>query len=167
MDSAIGQRLRFKPTAHTHDFVSVELAYNLRYAHKHGRQLRDPWSIRHSAIYQRCEQKTKSTCCVIIQPSEAFYCQLKQLLHLNGARSAPAITAVIHSAFLWDTERNWRQYINYLEKDLSTLVSWRQYFPLFHIIGLRGNHLREIWEARPWTPLLFLLLPLTNNISWF
>jgi len=48
------------------------------------------------------------------------------LLHLNGTRSAPAITAVIHSAFLWDTERNWRQYINYLEKELSTLVSSRQ-----------------------------------------
>ncbi|KAH9214233.1 hypothetical protein DL95DRAFT_504108 [Leptodontidium sp. 2 PMI_412] len=101
---------------------AFELAYNLRYADKHGRQLRDPWSIRHSAIYQRCEQKAKSTCCVIIQPSETFYCQLKQLLHLgNGTRSAPATTAVIHSAFLWDTERNWRQYINYLEKELSTL----------------------------------------------
>ncbi|CZR63125.1 uncharacterized protein PAC_13022 [Phialocephala subalpina] len=103
------------------EIPALEMAYNLRYAHKHGRQLRDPWSIRHSAIYQRCEQKTESTCCIIIQPSEAFYCQLKQLLHLNGTRSAPAITAVIHSAFLWDTERNWRQYINYLEKELSTL----------------------------------------------
>ncbi|KUJ08141.1 uncharacterized protein LY89DRAFT_350958 [Mollisia scopiformis] len=98
-----------------------ELAYNVRYAHKHGRQLRDPWSIRHSAIYQRYEQKTNSTHWVIIQPSESFYCQLKQFLHPNRTTSALETAAVIHSAFLWDGGRNWRQYINYLEKELSNL----------------------------------------------
>ena len=33
--------------------------------------------------------------------------------------SAPSI----HSAFLWSSERNWREYINYLEQEVAKLVS--------------------------------------------
>lgn len=51
-----------------------------------------------------------------------MYRQLKEILPQLSSDS-PCSGEAMHSAFLWSSEANWREYTNYLEKDFRDLVS--------------------------------------------
>ncbi|KAF2732805.1 hypothetical protein EJ04DRAFT_565675 [Polyplosphaeria fusca] len=114
---------REKPSARSFDFLTIceEFMYNLRYAAKHGRQRRNPWAIRHMAIYHRFNLNTQSSLWILLQPSEDSYNDLKKLYHDTDCRGQSGHRGLLHELFFWDVEGNWREYINYLQKELLVL----------------------------------------------
>ena len=98
--------------------------YNLRYADKHGRDRKNPWSIRHTAIYQQFNSVTQSSIWILLQPSEASYRDFKDALeHLDCTTLSGQSKLFLHELFFWNADRNWRDYINFLQRELLTLVS--------------------------------------------
>jgi hypothetical protein len=89
----------------------------------HGRNLKDPWSLRQSAVYQRYDCESGRSRFVIFQPSDAMYRQLREILQHFPSPNSPFSNEAIHSAFLWSSEANSREYINYLEREFRALVS--------------------------------------------
>jgi hypothetical protein len=100
-----------------------EFVYNLRYPEEHGRDLRDPWSMRHTAIYQKYDVEKDTSVWILLQPSKACYQQLRQIFLSDKFGSLQKHRKHFwHMLFMWSFEQNWRDYINFLEKDLTTLV---------------------------------------------
>lgn len=98
--------------------------YNLRYADKHGRDRKNPWSIRHTAIYQRFNSATKSSIWILLQPSEVSYKDLKDAVEdFDNTTHLDQSKLLLHELFFWNANKNWRDYINFLQKELLTLVS--------------------------------------------
>ncbi|KAH8587929.1 hypothetical protein B0O99DRAFT_601212 [Bisporella sp. PMI_857] len=99
-----------------------EFTYNLRYPDKHGRDLNDPWSIRNMAVYQQFNSVTTSSSWIILQPSKACYRLLRDFS--NGSEYSQARISglpLVNMLYFWSIEKNWRDYINYLEKELLIL----------------------------------------------
>jgi hypothetical protein len=103
-----------------------EIVYNIRYVDKHHRQLQNPWSIRQTGVYQSYVSKTKCSVSIVLQPSERAYCRIRDEM-MREVHLACDIASVfgIHSIIIQNTQQNWRQYINYLQKELLVLVGKR------------------------------------------
>lgn len=98
-----------------------EFAYNLRYVEKHGRDLKSPWSVRHMAVYQQFNAEKRSSKWILLHPSAAARQQLKKVVS-DVACHGPVDQRFLHLTFLWVTEKNWREYVNYLQKEFRPLV---------------------------------------------
>lgn len=100
-----------------------EFAYNIRYVVKHGRNLKNPWSVRHMAVYQRFDGETDSSAWILLQPADSVYQQLQEnAVDSSGSIEADKHKKSLHLAFLWSTEKNWREYVNYLQDQFKILV---------------------------------------------
>jgi hypothetical protein len=96
----------------------LELSYNLRFVEPHGRQLADPWSYRHSAIYQKFFiTEHQSTFIVIHQPL-----QLPDNLQdiQTGSRGQPLS---LHIRYIKSANHYWRDYLKYRSIELLSFVS--------------------------------------------
>lgn len=115
-----GYRTRIHSTTDNENIV--EFMYNLRYADKHGLDRKNPWSIRHTAIYQQFNSVTQSSIWILLQPSEASYRDFKDALeHLDCTTLSGQSKLFLHELFFWNADRNWRDYINFLQRELLTL----------------------------------------------
>jgi len=113
-----------KPSVRSFNILTIceEFMYNLRYAARHGRERKTPWTIRHTAIYHRFNLKTRSSLWILLQPSEDSYNDLKELYHNTDCGGQSGHRGLLHELFFWGVEGNWREYINYLQKELLVLV---------------------------------------------
>lgn len=106
----------------TADLSSMEeFAYNIRYVEKHGRDLKNPWLVRHMAVYHRFNAEKKSSKWILLHPS-AIVCQQLEKVVSDVACHGPADRRFLHLTFLWITEKKWREYVNYLQKEFTALV---------------------------------------------
>ena len=94
---------------------STEICYDIRYPEEHKRMLDDPWSIRHTGVYQQFYKEEAVSKWVIVQPSET----LKVLIDQCVPEDPPFVP---HVLVLSMASRNWRWCINYLEQQLSSMV---------------------------------------------
>ena len=111
---------------------SIEFCYNIRYPARNQRQTHgSPWSIRHTAVYEHHNSASGSSRWIIVQPSENLRAQIMEYLGSTfsigstGAGIGGLDPLELHSAVLISAERDWRSYLNDLEKDLKLLVGFK------------------------------------------
>lgn len=104
----------------------MELCYNLRYVHRHGRAGEYPWSFRQTAVYQRSSTNSVHSRWIFLQPPSDMDSSLAEIV----ARSQPSSTEkyfheplYTHIILLLSTEREWRQFLTDLEGEVEALVS--------------------------------------------
>jgi hypothetical protein len=113
----------------------LEFCYCLRYIAKHGREQQNPWSLRQTAVYQRYDSTSRTSKWMIIQPSERLQVELTEYLELKDTiTGSVTITScdahTVHAMVFSSTERNWREYMNTLQRELSILVSTGDFIDL-------------------------------------
>ncbi|KAH8706165.1 hypothetical protein BGZ61DRAFT_531383 [Ilyonectria robusta] len=111
--------------------LRTESCYNLRFPEKNDRQTRNPWSMRHSALYMQRDPQKDLDIWILIQPSTSFECQATRLISSPHCRNT-----LIHSAFFYSTGRFWRDYINDLQKELLPT----EHKAFYSRVGVAGNH---------------------------
>ena len=112
--------------------MKQEICYNIRYPARNGRQTNgSSWSVRHTAIYEQSGPTTTAEASrwIIVQPSDAFKARaLRYIEASNGTgiqvknRGNTNDPNMLHITFLQYSERDWRDYINSLERELTVLV---------------------------------------------
>lgn len=123
----------------TADYLQCEeFAYNVRYVENHGWDLENPWSVRHMAVYHQFDAEKKSSNWILLHPSAAVRQQLEKVVS-EVACAGPADRRFLHLIFLWSTEKNWRDYVNYLENEFKALVC------TFLWAALLGGHPRRFY----------------------
>lgn len=95
-----------------------EICYNIRHFELHGRELKDPWSCRHAAFYQRYSFAEHLSTWIVIQgPSKLkFYIEKivsEQTQLLLASYEHPLY---LHVCFFKMLERNWTSYLITLEE---------------------------------------------------
>lgn len=111
--------------------LRTESCYNLRFPEKNDRQTRNPWSMRHSALYMQHHPQKDLDVWIFIQPSTSFECQTTRLISSPDCRNT-----LIHSAFFYSTGRFWRDYINDLQKELLPM----EHKAFYSKVGVAGSH---------------------------
>lgn len=99
-----------------------EFTYNLRYVEKHGRDLKSPWSVRQMAVYHQFDAEKKSSKWILLNPSAVICQKLQKVISVVACRG-PADRRFLHLMFLCMAEKNWREYVNFLEKEYRAMVS--------------------------------------------
>ena len=102
------------------------LCYNIRYFEQHGRDLKDPWSCRQSAIHQSYYFQRNLSNWTVVHPPMGFNELLRDLkmefdFHPLG----------FHLQYITLAIQNWREYLDYMSLDLLSLVSNSWLFPLY------------------------------------
>lgn len=150
-----------------------EFAYNLRYVEKHGRDLVNPWSVRHMAVYHQFDAEKKSSKWIFLHPSAAVRQQLEKVVS-EVACPGPADRRFLHLMFLWSTEKNWRDYVNYFENEFKALVCtfpWPALLRAAHAVFTNDLTLCSKRKKRPyflglaskWLLTMTLRLPMYKN----
>ncbi len=96
-----------------------ELCYLLRYPARHGRQSACPFSIRQTVVYQRFDYHERSSKWILVQAPGDLAGDIRSSLSSEGLSLAPS---EIHLRVFSIAERDWRDYICYLEDELRKLV---------------------------------------------
>lgn len=111
-----------------------EITYNFYHVEQHGRSnLRDPWSIRQTAVYQKFSFKNENSTWIIVQLAKPIRNNIEKVIAGDGPPSSTTrghwlLPIVIHTMIMTMSQRNWKTYIQYLAKRLATLVSQRPPF---------------------------------------
>ncbi|KAH7110534.1 hypothetical protein B0J11DRAFT_620056 [Dendryphion nanum] len=99
-------------------FVGYEICYNIKHFELHGRELKDPWSCRHAAFYQRYSFSQQSSTWIIIQgPSK-----IKSFIEQSVPAQASDLSTLhehplyMHIQIIRMLERNWTSYLITLEE---------------------------------------------------
>jgi hypothetical protein len=95
-----------------------DVCYNLRFFEPHGRQLADPWSCRQSAIHQKFYPSRGNSAWIIIHQPMA----LRENLQHAQSRSFLHPMAM-HIRYIRSANYHWRDYLNYRNSELLSLVS--------------------------------------------
>ncbi|KAL2839735.1 hypothetical protein BJY01DRAFT_250335 [Aspergillus pseudoustus] len=99
-----------------------EICYNIQYVEKHGRQIKDPWSLRQTGVYhQRCPREGKSRW-VLLNPSTALRSEITEIGIHPGGRPLEADTMhlwALHAHILHKLGSNWTEYVEYLASELA------------------------------------------------
>lgn len=110
-------------------WISEEITYNFYHVEQHGRSnLKDPWSIRQTAVYQRFSFSDERSTWIIIQLAKPIRTIIEKVIAGERPRSSTNCghwlqPIVIHSMILTISQRRWKYYIRYLAERLSSLVS--------------------------------------------
>lgn len=89
---------------------------------ENGRNMGVSWSVRQAAIYEKYESSTRRRQWILIQPSEVLEQQLLGHLGYNSSNLELLDPEFLHISFFLCTEHLWREYINFLEGQLTKLV---------------------------------------------
>jgi len=113
-------------------FWQTEVCYNIRHFELHGRELKDPWSHRHAAFYQRFSFAEHSSTWIIIQGPSKLKSYVEKVV-AEQTRLSPAYhehPLYLHVHFFKMLERNWTSYLITLEAQRCKIVGVRCFFPL-------------------------------------
>ncbi|KAF2685428.1 hypothetical protein K458DRAFT_430937 [Lentithecium fluviatile CBS 122367] len=123
-----GRRIRDAPETSTTSHMRLhtdksldfgyEICYNIKHFELHGRDLKDPWSCRHAAFYQRYSSAEHLSKWIIIQgPSK-----IQSLIERSISAQASVLPThhehplYLHVQFIRLLERNWTSYLVSLEE---------------------------------------------------
>lgn len=81
------------------------------------------------AVYHQFDAEKKSSKWILLHPSAAVRQKLEKVISVVASRG-PADRRFLHLMFLWMTEKNWREYVNYLENEFRAMVSTFPCYPL-------------------------------------
>jgi hypothetical protein len=103
-----------------------EICYSIRHYELHGRELEDPWSCRHTAIYQKyfVESNSNYSTWIIIQSPSAFRENRGALAgELDNQHSTwKKHPMALHLGYLAACGIQWRKYLNHMSEQLTVLV---------------------------------------------
>lgn len=104
--------------------TKLELCYNVRFVERHNRQNGNPWSFRHTAIYQQMNYKDRVFRSILLHPPNTVETAVKDLLSSMDARSLASHQdpLLVHILMCLITESGWRPFIADLEKEVADLV---------------------------------------------
>jgi hypothetical protein len=105
----------------------AEFAYNVRYVALHGRRdLSNPWSLRHAAIYERINLHDFTSQRILLQMPKSVKSKLSHAAtehRVPQAGQRSTIDLECHILVFFFTVKDWRWYLSFLETKLQELVS--------------------------------------------
>jgi hypothetical protein len=107
---------------------ATETAYLLKYVDKKDspKEFSNPWSIRQALIYQKSDITASQDTYIFMRLSELLGERFRDLLSKRKARERGVRFlhwSEIHTMAFRSVVANWREYINWLDGDVSQLVS--------------------------------------------
>lgn len=133
-----------------------EICYNIRHVELHGRDLKDPWSFRQSAIHQKFYFDDGRTNWILVQPPKLVSTILEDFELIKTSHPMS-----LHIQFLSASMINWRTYLNYLTDELTGLVIHLSPFKSWPSDRL----LTAIQNEKVSFPILFKQFDLTFSLS--
>lgn len=101
-----------------------EICYNLRYLERNGRSRGDAWSLRQTGIYHSYDSKVGNSVWIILQPSTHIRNQFERAIGaINSMKPSGSGFALLHTFFLYSTERYWKDHLDALRKQFDVLGS--------------------------------------------
>ena len=104
-----------------------ECCYSLQYVDHHDdtRATTNPWTMRHSLVYQKFDTRTLKCSCIMIRPSYHMELSLRSVLEgdIELALKFNSEWTNIHCLFFTSLAENWSQLINYLDMRVTDMVS--------------------------------------------
>jgi len=97
----------------------IEFCYAIVYMDKHGRDLKDPWSLRQLGVYNEISDDFSRSHCVLLDLAKHAEPHLREFVEASPGRSRLAF----HIELLLHLGSNWTEYIEYLEMQLREHVS--------------------------------------------
>lgn len=107
------------PNSCSHVDLRVDLCYNIRHFERHGRALEDPWSCRQSAIHQKYYLSDNTSAWLVISPPIQYTRKVVETRTISTAHPMAH-----HVQYLSIGIGCWREYLNYLTEQMSTVVSF-------------------------------------------
>jgi hypothetical protein len=102
---------------------SYYIGYNIKYVAKHGRRYpTDPFSVREVGVYQHFSSSHQQCRWVFLQAPDHLKDQLRRNLQCFDDHP-PERQVLQHSMVLLEVSEGWREYLIYLEKEFSRVVS--------------------------------------------
>ena len=99
----------------------LEICYIMRSFEKHGRgNLKDPWSLRQMAVYQRYDMSKMISVWIVLQPFQRYRRSLWKEFRNSGPSANPL---TLHALLISLEASNWRWYLNDIRRTLSAFVS--------------------------------------------
>lgn len=109
-------------SCHRRGEYGAEICYNVRYPALHGRkQPGPPWSMRHMAVYQNIDAKSRSSHHIFVQPAEVAKQRLEKALSQDLLLEANPVLP--HVVILQAAEAGWEAYLRYLGDQCYETVS--------------------------------------------
>lgn len=96
-----------------------EICYNLHYMAKNGRNRGDPWSLRQTGVYQKSYLSTGRSAWMLMQLAADTRIHLEEKLKSGGAPTQNLMQ--FHTLILLSTGRNWTDYLEHLDAQLTEL----------------------------------------------
>ena len=112
-----------------------EITYNLYHVEQHGRSnLKDPWSIRQTAVYQKFSFNDERSTWTMVQLAKPIRNIIEKVIAGAKPRSSTTrghwlLPILVHTMILTMSQRKWKTYIHYLAERLASLVSQRSPYP--------------------------------------
>ena len=103
---------------------------------QHGRSnLKDPWSIRQTAVYQQFSFNDERSTWIMVQLAKPIRNIIEKVIAGDKPRSSTTREhwlqpIVIHTMILTMSQRRWKPYIQYLAERLASLVGRRSLLPV-------------------------------------
>ena len=84
----------------------------------------NPWTIRQVVIYQKFDFQSLESSHIFVRLSKAMAEELHDALQINKDRGRELVGRWdrIHILYLRTLNENWRQYVNYLDEEVSKIV---------------------------------------------
>jgi hypothetical protein len=101
------------------------MCYNMKHFELHGRELKDPWSCRHAAFYQRYSFTEHISTWVIVQGPSNIQSFIERSLpaQASGLPAYHEHPLYPHVQFIKFLERNWTSYLVTLDEQRRKTVS--------------------------------------------
>lgn len=97
----------------------------MKYAQYNGREDLDPWSIRQSALYHQYHRDTGRSIYVLISPCARSPAETEYIRLLREAERQGSVSSLhlgLHQVLLNDHIAGWRDYMNFYDKRIESLV---------------------------------------------
>ncbi|KAL2821011.1 hypothetical protein BDW59DRAFT_164416 [Aspergillus cavernicola] len=100
-----------------------EICYNIQYVEKHGRKLKDPWSLRQTGVYHQDRGSANQSRWILINPSDVLKPQITGLVGTEAGKGNSDQDGTgswaLHIQLLLKLGSNWAEYIEYLGSELG------------------------------------------------
>ena len=110
----------------------LEFSYLLRYPEKHGRTTKNPWSMRQVAVHRSNDHETKTSQWIFIHLPQSLQTELVDSLKRRRSELPEEVGTPSLDFVLAGTLQHWRDYVNFLESEIGTLVSCTEFLALMH-----------------------------------
>ncbi|KAL5334455.1 hypothetical protein BJX70DRAFT_17930 [Aspergillus crustosus] len=103
--------------------TTEELCYSIQYVERHGRKLKDPWSLRQTGVYHMYCGRTKHSRWVLINPNDGLKTLLKNSSAIDPEVSSSGQQSIqtwtFYVQLLLTLGSDWTDYIDYLGSELQ------------------------------------------------